>query len=402
MNKENKRILSIANPTLATEWHPSKNGDLTPHDLTIGSGKKVWWLCSKNPQHVWEAKVLNRGKGNGCPYCNGNKVSQDNCLQTLNPKLAKEWHPSKNSTLTPSEVTTGSSRKVWWLCPKNELHSWQAVISSRHTGGHGCPYCSGKLASEENSLATLNPMLATEWHPSKNGTKMPNDFTVNSGKKVWWQCHINPQHEWQAVIASRNNGHGCPECGREKTEKARNKIIEGKSLGLIRPDLLNEWNYNRNKEISPFSFASKSSKRVWWKCSVNQEHEWKTAISERVNGSKCPYCIGRLSTPVTSLAFVNPLLADEWHPLKNKGLTPDDVMPNSGKKVWWQCPFNPEHIWQATIANRHGRGDRCPNCHSATSFSEQAIFYYLKQSLPHSHQLSLLLFSLNPPGFQSS
>ena len=34
-------------PDLVKEWHPTKNGDLTPNDFTHGSGKKVWWLCPK-------------------------------------------------------------------------------------------------------------------------------------------------------------------------------------------------------------------------------------------------------------------------------------------------------------------------------------------------------------------
>lgn len=376
MQKKTNRVLSTGNPDLANEWHPFKNGLLTANDVTIGSGRKVWWKCSKDPLHEWESTVINRGNGNGCPYCSGKKATKNNCLKTLNPKLSKEWDYYKNGTLTPEEVTTGSSKKVWWQCPKVESHSWQAVISSRHTGGHGCPYCSGIYASEENSLATLNPKLAIEWHQTKNGTNTPKDYTVSSGKKVWWQCQFNPEHTWQAVIASRNSGHGCPTCGRKKTEAARQKTIEGKSLGLLHPELLNEWHFDRNHGISPFSIASKSSKRVWWQCSVNQEYEWESAISGRVYGSQCPYCIGRISTRETSLAFANPILADEWHPLLNKELTPDDVMPNSGKKVWWQCQYNPEHTWQATVANRNGRGDRCPHCNSKTSFAEQVIYYY--------------------------
>ena len=34
-------------PHLVKEWHPTMNGDLTPEDITHGSKKKVWWLCSK-------------------------------------------------------------------------------------------------------------------------------------------------------------------------------------------------------------------------------------------------------------------------------------------------------------------------------------------------------------------
>ena len=57
--------------------------------------------------------------------------------------LVKEWHPTKNKKLTPSNITYGSNIKVWWLCPKG--HSYDSVIHSR-TGKRksGCPYCKGK------------------------------------------------------------------------------------------------------------------------------------------------------------------------------------------------------------------------------------------------------------------
>ena len=60
-------------PDIAKEWHPTKNGDLTPKTITSKSGKKVWWLCSK--KHHWEAVVKNRTQNKtGCPYCSGRKT----------------------------------------------------------------------------------------------------------------------------------------------------------------------------------------------------------------------------------------------------------------------------------------------------------------------------------------
>ncbi len=123
---------------LAKEWHSTKNGTLTPKDVTPSSHKKVWWLCSKNKSHEWNAIIANRNKGVGCPYCSGKKVCIDNCLKTINPKLAKEWHPTKNGTLTPKDVTPNSGRKVWWICSKG--HKWDATINNRYKGS-GCPHC---------------------------------------------------------------------------------------------------------------------------------------------------------------------------------------------------------------------------------------------------------------------
>jgi len=207
-----KYNLQISNPNLAKEWHPTKNGNMTPMDVTIGSSKKVWWQCSKG--HEWEVPVRARSRGNGCPYCSGNKVNDENCLQTLNPSLAKEWNPTKNGNLTPKDVTVGSNKKLWWQCSKG--HEWEATVFTR-SQEHGCPYCFGKKASDENCLQTLNPSLAEEWHPTKNGNLTPRKVRPYSAIKAWWQC--SKGHEWDAAIASRSQGNGCPVCHRQKQKR---------------------------------------------------------------------------------------------------------------------------------------------------------------------------------------
>ena len=59
-------------PTIAAEWHPSLNGDLTPEQVLVGSHEKAWWRCAEG--HVWKAVIASRtGKQKcGCPVCAGN------------------------------------------------------------------------------------------------------------------------------------------------------------------------------------------------------------------------------------------------------------------------------------------------------------------------------------------
>jgi hypothetical protein len=64
--------LSTLYPDLSKQWHPSKNGELTPFDVTIGSNRKVWWLGECG--HEWEMKIRNRTiQGSGCLECNESK-----------------------------------------------------------------------------------------------------------------------------------------------------------------------------------------------------------------------------------------------------------------------------------------------------------------------------------------
>ena len=58
-------------PEIAKEWHPIKNGTLTPQDVGRGSRQKVWWICKCS--HERQAAINNRVRGTGCPYCSGHK-----------------------------------------------------------------------------------------------------------------------------------------------------------------------------------------------------------------------------------------------------------------------------------------------------------------------------------------
>ncbi len=99
--------MQTVNPTLAAEWHHGKNNGLTPADVTPNSHKTVWWKC--NEGHEWQAIIGNRLKGNGCPYCAGQKVLKGtNDLQTVNPILANEWNYERNNGLTPVDAAVAS------------------------------------------------------------------------------------------------------------------------------------------------------------------------------------------------------------------------------------------------------------------------------------------------------
>jgi hypothetical protein len=131
--------LAARHPGLAKEWHPRKNGRLTPRDVTAGSPRRAWWRCRKGAGHEWEASIAAR-RSTGCPFCTNRRVSATNSLAARSPKLAREWHPTKNGSLGPRDVTPGVRRRVWWRCAFG--HAWQALVYARAGQGSGCPECS--------------------------------------------------------------------------------------------------------------------------------------------------------------------------------------------------------------------------------------------------------------------
>lgn len=59
--------LAAALPDVAAQWHPQRNGRLSPTDVLPLSNRKVWWRCPAG--HEWPARVANRANRSGCPYC---------------------------------------------------------------------------------------------------------------------------------------------------------------------------------------------------------------------------------------------------------------------------------------------------------------------------------------------
>jgi len=145
------------------------------------------------------------------------------------PELLSEWHPTKNKDLKPPEkYTHGSGELVWWKCPKGDDHVWDAYIfnRTRKDGGTGCPVCAGQQVSKTNNLLVLNPKLASEWHPTLNGDKKPEEFLQYSNEKVWWKCSKGDDHEWGAIIQNRSRrGDGCIFCSSSGTSKPEIRIL---------------------------------------------------------------------------------------------------------------------------------------------------------------------------------
>ena len=286
-------------PEIASQWS-MRNGDKRPEQFVAGSEKKAWWICDKC-NNEWECCISSRTQLNtGCPVCAGRMVVKGyNDLQTTHPEIAAEWHPEKNGNLKPSDLVAGSNKNVWWKCGTCG-HEWRTNPAARMRG-RGCPVCN-KLKAVENaqktklsksvSLAAKNPIIASEWDYDKNGTLRPENVMAGSDFKVWWKC-ANCGNNWQAAISARTGaGSGCPECGKKKSavSRRRNILASRGSLAVKYPELVKEWNYDKNGTLTPNDVTPGSKKRVWWKC--KNGHEWQAVIYSRKNCG-CPVCAGK-------------------------------------------------------------------------------------------------------------
>ncbi len=184
------------------------------------------------------------------------------CLWETNPELASQLVDPQDGW----RFTAGSNKKALWTCGD---HEWEATPDKR-TSGKGCPYCSGRRATKETCLATVNPELAKQLVDQSLGEKL----TSRSHKKVLWTCG---RHEWSVSVANRAKGNGCPYC-------SGHRICKDNCLATVNPRLASE--------LVDQSLANKltasSNKKVLWQC--GKGHQWEALVGHRSNGTNCPKC----------------------------------------------------------------------------------------------------------------
>lgn len=188
----NKYENSVAyyNPDIASEWHPTKNGNMTPDRINKGSKRKVWWLGKCG--HEWQASVYDRvgperkmkngrmKKPYGCPYCSGKRILVGfNDLQARFPEISSEWHPTRNGNLSPQDITPGSNKKVWWLGKCG--HEWQESPNKRCNSGRKCPFC----YKEKRSPAVLCMETGESY---KSGIEAALKMGKNSASRIYKCC----------------------------------------------------------------------------------------------------------------------------------------------------------------------------------------------------------------------
>ncbi len=331
--------LATVNPKLVSEWNYDKNGNLRPEDFIANSSKKVWWKCSKG--HEWQTTIINRNKGRGCPICSSERntsfpeyallyylrkygIETEHSYKRKGyeldiyipiKKIAIEYdgyfyhknktkkdleknHKCKEDGIKLYRIREGlpslNDYSIDYTVDKNQkdlAEVLQKVLSEIVGFTTDIDISRDAIEIEnlreytekDNSLLCINPTLAKEWNYEMNGSLRPEHVLANSGKKIWWKC--DKGHEWQATIAHRNNGRGCPYCSGKKVLAGYN------DLATINPKLAKEWNYERNGNLRPEDFTAGSHKKVWWKC--EKGHEWQATIEKRNKDRGCPYCSGR-------------------------------------------------------------------------------------------------------------
>lgn len=326
-------------PSLMEQWDFDKN-TIQPNEITTGAHQKVFWKCPVC-QGEWSNIPHTAGK-NSCPYCNKRKVLKGfNDLKTKNPELLCDWDYSLNQIL-PEEVTFYSNKKVFWRCSKCG-HSWKATINSRTRVHAGCPNCAKgyktsfpeqaiffylnkhffcinnyKYDNTKKEIDIYIPSLRIgieyngSYYHSKSQTKDEKKkidlqsldiqlITIRNGKEDKITGDFiehklnNSSLEWAIKqlfkILYLEDNISLDDDYQDILKQYKQKECQN-SLGKLYPDLLKEWDYNKNI-LNPLLTPPNSNRKAWWKCK-KCGRSWQATINSRTppHNNGCKKCSG--------------------------------------------------------------------------------------------------------------
>jgi len=355
---------------LLEEWDYEKN-HIEPEHFTYGSNAKIWWKCYKN--HSWNQIIRYRKKT--CPYCQNKKLwSGFNDLYTKNPEIINEWDYTKNLS-NPKQILYSSSSLAWWKCERYE-HKWQARINARTSKKNptNCPYCSNKKVLREfNDIQSTHPELLKEWDYERNIIK-PYETILYTKKVFHWKCQLG--HSYSMSGEKKILKQQCSYCVNKKVLPGFNDLLSQ------RKDLIQEWDYEKNKQL-PQNIYYKSSKKFWWKCET-ESHTWQASLANRVNkGSNCPHCSQRVSKGEIELRLTIQKIFKTKHIISNnrtliKPYEIDIYLPDYG----YAFEYNGDY-WHSskTLFNSHNMNSyEYHSLKSELSFSSNLQMFFVWQN----------------------
>lgn len=307
-------------PHIAKEWHPTKNGDLLPEQVSGGTRKKVWWKCPLGHEYQTSINHRTSPNGTGCPICSSGQ--QTSFAEQAVFFYVKRLYPDTISrykadflgkfeldVYIPSiryaieydgeawhtKAKLGREQRKYQICKKYGITLFRLREQMPEPGVDIADYMIGmkdlyrhknlefalrqlliklnlykplpvnlinlnrdrnkileyRKAAISDSLVSVRPDIAMEWHPTKNGNLLPSMFKAGSDHKIWWIC---PKcgNEYQANISHRTNKKiptGCPKCGKERSDLA-------KSVSVNMLDIKN------NKVIKTFVSISEAERQL--------------------------------------------------------------------------------------------------------------------------------------------
>ena len=238
----------------------SADNTLPADQIGHNSTTPVKWVCEFGHETVEPPfKYVRRGY---CPVCGKHRKGS---FAQVYPNLLKYW--SNENEVDPYSIPPTYSKPIKWKCEND--HNWERKIPLQ-AKILTCPHCK----SEEGKFFAAHPEMRDQWDSYRNGNVDPESIPAYSNEKFFWMCPNG--HSYQAAP--------------EKLMRRKSRCPVCSSFGFTRPDLIEEWNLEKNQDKTPYDYPAKSKYVAWFTCPFCKE-EYTARIANRVEvGPGCPKC----------------------------------------------------------------------------------------------------------------
>ena len=360
-NYTKNHSISHCSPEMLKFWDFEKMlfspSEINPYSSKIGS-----WKCPKCG-YAWEQSFKRRiaAKKNCCPNCDrGNLVSNGkNNLQEFrrkNPEASKYWLQNSNKGLTPDNVSSNSKRKILMYCPNNDKHIFEMNVCKIPTKApFGCPFCFPSTTKKATFFSNCQKGKEM-WDWSLNEDLNPYSLRPYSKNKAHFIC--SESHSFSKTIENFTRAPNCPIC-----RKSKKRTVSQFSF------LLDQWDFEKNKDFNSDNISAFSKRQVWWVCK-KCKYEWKAQIASRKNSmGMCPCCEMKVVVVPgrTDLFSIVPKLMRYYDLKKNNETIITELSLATTCPLWWLCP-DCDYSWKAAPRNRVEKENEkflvkdCPAC----------------------------------------
>lgn len=265
--------LATTHQHLAKEWHPTKNGEITPHDVTRGSGKKVWWQCESG--HEWEASTNKRSSGRNCPYCTNHRVLKGfNDIETSHPHYVK-YFVDINDACTH---TYSSNKKVELKCPECG-HIKHMKIGTLTKHGFSCDICSDGISYPEKLMVSIL---------SKKGVKFVKQMSYDNGEHRY--DFFLPKYD--TILETHGIQHYV-QSGRGRSLEEEQENDRYKRELAIGNGILNENYHEVDCRYSTLEWCRPNIEKIlsnYMNMSILTDEDWKEADTQAQKSLKIEIC----------------------------------------------------------------------------------------------------------------
>lgn len=263
------------------EWDYEKNNQIGLKIDNIGksSKEKVWWLCPRG--HSYQSQIVQRAQGSECPNCYKNQTSIPE--QFLYFSFMQKFSEVENRKMLDNYEFD------IFIKPLNLLIEYDGILyhkikqnkreleidKENYAKEKGYRFIRVQEINEANKDGIIGNVVKFKFKGSEKRMMMLFSLVVDAILSNYG-IHID-----------KTLPKGIYNEARQHSLKER-KL---KSIVYSHPDLLKEWDYEKNENLKPSYFSLGSEQKVWWICSKG--HSYESMISNRTKqNTGCPYCAG--------------------------------------------------------------------------------------------------------------